>query len=277
MARCGCGGGQSGAQITAGDNVAVSGTGSAANPYVISAQTDCTEVRGCLHGGAGVAYDPATGVFSAALSGQAGNNVTVAPDGGLFVPTGAATVSTRCGLAGDGSGSAPLTVPTSAWPYACDIDANAGDLFCDSAGQLRADLPPRLTYVEDAVTTSFANVPVPAGTAIQPAHTDTLVIPNPDPCRPAVVIYETEADVSFDFPVGSAAAAGMGGDEMQFFANRGTTSVLGLHWQMTKVQQRTIPAGATLNEPFVVSIGRGGGGATYTRVQTQMRAWIFNL
>jgi hypothetical protein len=126
LARCGCGGAQCGCTIIAEDNAAVDGTGSAANPHVVSAVTDCAEVRTCLHNGPGVANDPATGTFSAALSGQAGNNVALGPDGGLFVPTGAATVNVGYGPAGDGSGSDPVHAVTGTWPYPCSVDSMGG-------------------------------------------------------------------------------------------------------------------------------------------------------
>jgi len=107
LARCGCGGAQCGCAVVAGDNTQISGTGSAANSFVIIAETSCPGIRARLHGTAGVAYDEASGTFSVVLSGQAGSNLTVNGDGGLFVPTAGAMVSTGCGLTGDGSGSAP--------------------------------------------------------------------------------------------------------------------------------------------------------------------------
>jgi hypothetical protein len=243
---------------------------------VIDAVTDCTVVRQCLSGGPGVTYDAATGAFSADLSGDAGNNLVLRPDG-LFVPTGAATVATGCGLVGNGAGSTPVRVNTSPWAWPCNIDTNAGRVYCDSAGALRTDPPPRLTYTEDGITTTYADPAVPTGTNVT-VRTDTLNIPNPDPCRGAVVIFEAEVDVDFDLPVGARAAAGIGGDEMQAFVNRGTATMADVHWQMTKVQRRTIPQGqASLAESLVVSMGQGAGGATYNRIATQMRAWIFNI
>ncbi len=77
LARCGCGGGQCNCAIAAGDNVTLSGSGSVANPYVVSASLGCEDVRPCLSGTGGVDYNPGTGVISADLSEQAGNNLTL--------------------------------------------------------------------------------------------------------------------------------------------------------------------------------------------------------
>lgn len=294
--------------MVAGTNSTVSGTGSPANPFVISSQVQCTAVRPCLSAGTGItynpttgvisanfsevpcsvvrpclsagdgaAYDPATGVITAHLSGQGGNNLSIGPDGGLFVPTGAATISVGCGLVGNGAMANPVTPAVSAWPWPCSIDTHAGGVYCDSNGNLRSELPPRLTYVETSTTTMFNNAPVPTPTTGQVVHTDNLDMINPDPCRDALVLYEAEVDVDWDLPVGGAAAAGISTDEMQYFINRGSVQINDVHWQMTKVQKRSIPAGGTLTEPINVTMSRGSAGASYNRIQTQQRAWIFNI
>ncbi|WP_225846880.1 hypothetical protein [Streptomyces sp. HPF1205] len=103
MAGCECGDNQCGYSNLASDNAAVSGTGSTATPYVINGQTDCTQVRSCLHGTTAGAYDQA----GAAVPGPTGN-VILRSDGGLFAPAGAAMVNVRCGLSGDGSCLAPV-------------------------------------------------------------------------------------------------------------------------------------------------------------------------
>lgn len=339
MARCGCGGTSCGCALVAGDNVAVSGTGSAANPFVISSSVPCSAVRPCLSAGTGITYSSATGVIAAdfsaipcsvirpclsagtgityssatgqisadfsavpctavrpclsagngasynsgtgvvtaRLSPQAGNNIVFAPDGGLFVPTGAATVTTGCGLTGNGSAGSPVKAVTSAWGYACDLDAQAGKVYCDSSGALRSEPPPTLTYTETAVTTTFSHAAVPTGTSGTAVHTDNLTITNPDPCRAATVVYEAEVDIDYDLPVGGGAAAGISTDEMQYFINRGSATINDVHWQVTKVQRRTIPAGGTLVEPIVVTMSRGSAGAAYNRIQTQQRAWVFAM
>jgi hypothetical protein len=139
LARCGCGGGICNCHWVAGPGITIDGSGSTANPAVISAETSCEDVRACLSAGPGASYDPAAGVVSAKVSTQAGNNLTVQPDGSLFVPTGAATVSVGCGLSGDGSGSAPVTAKTSAWTHAVPVTQYGGTVACDTNGTLRGE------------------------------------------------------------------------------------------------------------------------------------------
>lgn len=328
MARCGCGGGQCTCTVVAGTGVTVDGSGSVANPYIVSAEgvtcdqvrpcfsagdgaaydpatgviearpstdagnnlefgtdgglmvpdgVDCDQVRPCFSAGDGAAYDAATGVISGRLSGDAGNNATFGTDGGYYVPTGAATVTTDCGLTGDGSGGAPLTVATGTWPYACDVDANAGEVYCDSSGVLRTDPPSQATYTQDSVNQQYADTPVPTDFPGVPVETRTLEIINPDPCREAFVVAEVEVDVDFDLPPDSTAMYGIATDEMFHIANTGSSTMTDAHVQTTKVYNRVIPPGGTLNEPLQIIMGRGSGGATYNRIQSFMRAFIFNL
>lgn len=273
MARCGCGGAQCGCTVIAGDNATIAGTGSAANPYIITAVTDCTEVRACLHDGQGVAYVPGTGTFSAELSPQAGNNIVFAADGGLYVPAGAATVSTGCGLGGDGAASAPLHVNTVTWPYACPVDTRAGGVYCDASGTLRSDPPKQLGFFTAGANVAFANVLVP--TALTTVVTNTTAIVNPDPCRAATVIVNVEADASFMLPAGAGGAFAINGDEMWYVRNEGTAADNNIHAQLAKTFQLTVPAGGTVNQVSTVGMTRGSAAARYNRVQWAIRAWLF--
>lgn len=329
MARCGCGGGQCACSVIAGPGVTVDGSGSVANPYIISTEvtcdqvrpcftagdgasydpatgvigarpsTDagneleygsdggllvpssevtCEDVRPCISAGPGVSYDPETGVIEADLSEDAGNNLVIGGDGGLYVPAGSATVATGCGLTGDGSAADPVTAVTGTWEYeGCDVDTAGGQVYCDSTGALRTDPRSTALYVQDQVNQQLADTEVPPDLPAILVETRTLDIVNPDPCREAFVICEVEADVDFVLPPGSGAAYGMATDEMHYVANTGTTTVEDSHVQTTKVYHRTIPPGETLVEPLDIILGRGTGGATYNRVQTFMRAFVFNL
>ncbi|MFF4146884.1 hypothetical protein ACFY0A_37415 [Streptomyces sp. NPDC001698] len=111
-------GGEGGAPsvVTAGDtNTAdntVSGTGSAADPYVVTTDVildpappgggsnlakagpdglyvECADVRQCFSAGDGAAYDPATGEIRVRISGDAGNTTTIGGDGGIYTPAAA--------------------------------------------------------------------------------------------------------------------------------------------------------------------------------------------
>ena len=262
--------------VQAGDRATVTGTGTAGDPYVVSADPpSCEDVRPCLVAGDGIDYDAATGVVAARPSTDAGNGLGFGTDGGLLVPA-AEPLTAGCGLTGDGSAGAPLSAAVAAWPYACDLDANAGGVYCDSAGQLRSEPRPLATFVQDQQVLNPANlvVPTPQDTVVA-EH--TLVIDNPDPCRPAFVMVEGEADADFNLPPGSGAALGITTDEMSYVANNGATTLLDVHVQGTKVVHTTIPAGGSINFTITITMGRGSGGATYNRVQSYLRAFVFVL
>ncbi|NBM15780.1 hypothetical protein [Streptomyces sp. GC420] len=255
----------------------MSGSGSAANPYVISTEVTCDQVRPCLSAGAGATYDPATGVISADLSGQAGNNLTIAPDGGLFVPTGSATVTAGCGLTGDGSGGAPLAVATGTWPYPCDPDAAGGVIVCGADGVLRGEPRGQVNYVQLSESRTYADLAVPADLTV--VDTFTLNVTNPDQCRPAMVLVEREVDVDFILPAGAGASYGHDTDQMYYMRNTGSSTMTDVHTQTTKLYQAVSAlapgAGAVIQLP--VTMDRGSGGATYNRIQAFIRAILISL
>ncbi|MXM67084.1 hypothetical protein GR925_27545 [Streptomyces sp. HUCO-GS316] len=235
----------------------------------------CAQVRPCLSGVNGVTYDPVTGVISADISTDAGNTLALGTDTGLFVP--AATVAVGCGLNGTGAVADPLLVETVAWPFPCPVDANGGDLYCDSTGRLRTFPRPLASFVQDQQILTPAATAVPAAQDTEVA-THTLVINNPDPCRDAFVMIEGEVDADFTLPAGnSGAALGIATDEMSFVFNKGATVANDVHIQGTKVVQATIAPGGSLNFVLSIRMGRGAGGATYDRIQSFLRAFVFNL
>ncbi|MGX1301319.1 3D (Asp-Asp-Asp) domain-containing protein [Streptomyces albogriseolus] len=325
--------------VEAGTNVTVSGTGTAADPYVVSAAggggvstvvqaadtptvdttvtgdgspgdpyevsaavildpappgggtnlvhagpdglyTECADVRGCLAAGDGITYDAGTGVIAAeGTVVEAGTGVTVTGSGTTADPYEVSTVplETGCGLTGDGSSTSPLAAVVAAWPYACDVDANAGGVYCDSTGQLRSEPRGSITFQQDQQVLDFADVAVPAPQDTEVA-THTITVNNPDPCRPAFVIMEGEADADFVLPVGAGAALGIATDETWYLRNTGTTAMNDTHAQATKVVNGgTIAPGGSLNFTLSIRMGRGSGGATYNRVQSFLRAFIIVL
>ena len=254
---------------TAGNQLVLDGDG-----LYVPAVT-CAQVRPCLSGINGVTYDPATGVISADISTDAGNVLALGTDTGLFVP--AATVAVGCGLNGTGAVADPLVVETVAWPFPCDVTANGGDLYCDANGRLRTNPPPMASFVQDQqiLTPAATAVPAPQDTEVA---THTLTINNPDPCRPAFVMIEGEVDADFTLPAGnSSAALGIATDEMSFVFNKGATAANDVHIQGTKVVNATIAPGGSLNFVLSIRMGRGSGGATYDRIQSFLRAFVFNL
>jgi hypothetical protein len=285
----------------------VTGTGTAADPYEVSADVildptppgggsnliqagpdglflECAQVRTCLTAGTGIDYDAATGTIAAeGTVVEAGTGVTVTGTGSAADPYEVSAVppDTGCGLTGDGSAGAPLAAAVAAWPYPCDVDAQAGGVYCDSTGQLRSEPRGSISYLQDQQILDFANVTVPTPEDTEVA-THTLNITNPDPCRPAFVIMEGEADADFNLPVGAGAALGIATDEMSYLRNSGTTAILDTHVQGTKVVPGvpgggTIPPGGNLAFTLSIRMGRGSGGATYNRIQSFLRAYIIVL
>jgi hypothetical protein len=276
VARCGCGGGLCNCSVEAGTNVTVSGSGSAANPYVVSADIPCTTVRACLSAGPGVNYDAATGAISADISAQAGNNLVQGPDG-LYVPTGAATVNTGCGLTGDGSAGTPLAVAVGTWPYACDPDTAGGVIVCGSDGVLRGEPRGQVNFAQHTESRTYADLAVPNSLTV--VDTFSLNITNPDPCRAAIILVEREVDVDFILPAGAGAAYGHDTDQMYYMRNTGSSTMTDVHTQTTKLYQ-ALPAlapgaGALVSLP--VSMDRGSGSATYNRIQVFIRAIMISL
>jgi hypothetical protein len=262
--------------VQAGTNTTVTGTGSTLNPYVVSAVMNCVEVRNCLSNGAGVAFNRTTGVISADISEDAGNNLVMRPNG-MYVPAGAATVTAGCGILGDGSASSPVRANVAAWPFTCPIGANGGAVYCDAAtGRLRTDPPFRARYREASINDAFTARTVPA--AETTVDTVSINLTNPDPCREAFVLVHRTVDVDFNLPAdGGQAASGVAGDDLNYMKNTGTTSMTAWHGQHSVMHQVTIPAGGTVAIPLNVTVGRGAGGATYSRIQATVRAWLFSI
>jgi hypothetical protein len=141
LARCGCSGTCS-CNFQAGPGISLAGTGSTSDPVIISATggtIDCDDVRPCLSAGQGISYNPATGLISARLSTDAGNQVTFGGDGGLYNAGGGggglAAVATTDSPCLDFSGNGQVGSPLTASPI---VDPVAGNLLACSATGLRA-------------------------------------------------------------------------------------------------------------------------------------------
>ena len=275
MARCSCGS-ECGCNLVAGTNTTVTGSGTPANPWTVSALTNCDQVRDCLSDGNGISYNDTTGVISACLSTDANNNIVFGTDGCLFVPTGAATVTPGCGLTGNGAAATPIQVNVQPWPYPCDVTAAAGGAYCDANGELRTEPPNRAAFVQSSLGQSFPGNPlIPAGEPDQTIASLDLTITNPDTCRPALVILFQEADVDLNLPPGSEGGYGIDTDDMVHLANYGDTLITREHVQVDKLINLTLAAGASTTYTMNVTANRGAGGAFYTRVQATLRAWVF--
>lgn len=275
MARCGCGG-ECSCALVAGDNIQVSGSGTSTVPWVVTAVTNCAEVRQCLSGVDGVDYDPVTGEIGVCVSPDVGNNITRDANGCLFVAGAPGTVQVGCGLTGDGSALDPVTVDTLPWPFACTPEANGSVVTCDANGQLRGEPPYHTYFFQSLQQQDFpANPAVPAGDDVV-VHTFSFDVTNPDPCRSMRVLQWRDLDVDFNLPAGSDAASGISTDEMTHVTNNGTATNFDEHTQIGKVTQpnAVLAPGATVTLTLEAALGKGSGGATYNRIQGSFRVWM---
>ncbi|MFB7496103.1 hypothetical protein ACFC09_15650 [Streptomyces sp. NPDC056161] len=275
MAQFGCGGSRCTCQVTAGPGVTVIGNGSPGAPYVIGVgpgAVTCDQVRPCISAGGGASYDPATGVIGVDLSETPGNTLVLGPDG-LYVPP--ATVG--CGLTGNGSVSSPVQANTGSWPYPCDVDAAAAGVYCDSGGQLRGEPIPKARFQQSTLGKAYPGAPLVPTTAEEVVEELQLPIVNPDKCRAAVTILFQEVDVDLNLPRGGAGGAGIDGDDMMHLANEGSATITREHVQVGKLTNLVLSPGETLTRTMQITMGRGAGGATYTRIQATLRAWVFSL
>lgn len=278
MARCNCGGAECGCNLAAGDNVTINGSGSGANPWTVNAVTNCAEVRQCLSANQGAAYNPATGVISVCVSPDANNALTRDANGCLYVQAGASTVVTDgCGLSGNGSVGDPLSVNTQAWPYTCDLGANATGVYCDpETGELRGDPPMRYDFFGQSINQTPATpITVPAGVQ-QTIRTITMDITNPDPCREAHVLLMREVDMELDLPINSRAGIGIDGAEVNSLSNTGNAMVDQTHALSTRLSEFTLAPGATQAVTYNMTAGGGSGGAVITVIKGALRAWVWS-
>lgn len=271
MARCGCGA-SGGGVIVNGPNTVVTGSGTAASPYQITAHTDCDEARACLSQGDGITYTAGTGVIAARLSGTAGNAIIIGGDGGLYASPNNNTVNSGPGVLGNGSVGSPVRANVSAWPYAGAIGTYGQGVFVDGAGLLKS--PPM--QVVDFVTTSadrtYADLAV--NTTASPVTADTFVTPlaNPDPNRSCAVIIVREVKVRFTLPASSSASISIDGVDSGRQWNMGGSSIAGAGVTMTRMfKSNDLPPGGTSSYNLVVGTLNGTGSSTYSRIETSVR------
>lgn len=175
MARCGCASSTCNCVVEAGANVAVTGSGSALDPYVIAAS-------GGGGGGSTLVQVTDSPTIDLSLTG----------DGSLATPYNiAAAIKAGCGITTDGSGVAVNTAAAFAalTRRNCDDDSDEPGtvplpgpdtqgmvVYCDTAGDLRTK-PEKFTDVE---TTGANEAHVPAATVLPfSSSIITLTITNP--------------------------------------------------------------------------------------------------
>lgn len=77
-------------------------------------------------------------------------------------------------------------------------------------------------------------------------------------------------------PPGSGAMAGIDGDDMNYLGNQGNATIFNTHSQDNKLSVFTLDPGATRTITMNVEAGRGSGGATITKIQKSIRAWVWS-
>ncbi len=235
ISRCGCGG-ECACSLVAGTNVQVTGSGTSAVPWVVSALTNCAQVRTCISANDGAEYNPVTGVIGVCVSPNAGNGLTQDANGCLYVAGAPGTVVAGCGLTGDGSVATPIKANTGVWPFTCPPETNGSVVACDATGLLKGEPPYHTYYFESLQEQLFpANPTVPAGDDVV-VQTFSFPITNPDPCRIMRVIVWRDLDVSFDLPPGADATSGISTDDMTHVDNAGTGTET-THTQVGKITQ----------------------------------------
>ncbi|MEV3913018.1 hypothetical protein [Streptomyces canus] len=184
---------------------------------------------------------------------------------------------TGCGLTGDGTAAAPLAAHVGTWPYACDLDTVAGSVYCDPAtDELRAD-PPYWADFQGNQATTLLSTPLRVPAAEQAViDTVSVDITNPDLCRRAIGLLFREVDLDFVLPPNSGAMAGIDGDDMNYFGNQGNGTIFNTHSQDNKLSVFTLNPGETRTITMNVEAGRGSGGATITKIQKSIRAWVWS-
>lgn len=125
-------------------------------------------------GGVTTVTDTSTVDMTLTGSGTAGDPYDISAE--VLPPT------LGCGLTGTGTGADPLATNTALWGWACDLDAEASGVYCDSTGQLRSEPEHYSVAVEE---------PVIAPMVLSPGAVDTMTdlfevqaqITNPSNCR----------------------------------------------------------------------------------------------
>lgn len=237
------------------------------------ADTGANSVRSMLSAQDGVKYNSLTGVFSADISTDPGNNLTLDGFGRLFVPTGAATVSVGPGILGNGSGGNPVRANVASWPYATAPVTGAEGIFVNPVGGQLVGAPVQVAdYVVSNISRTYANLPVAAGGTSVAADTFAVTLTNPDPNRSCRVIIEREVNVRFTLPgVGgggpSTASFTIDGVEAQILGNAGSSTQSNINSGVTKTfKSANLGPGASSSYTLTVGTKLGTGSATYSQI-----------
>lgn len=201
MARCGCGSSACNCVIQAGSGTTVSGQGTPAAPYIVSATdqglttvADTPTVDMSISGD-GEAGDPYVISGVVKLSAEDGNLITANADGLVLTCdevaacAAPADLTVGCGLEGNGSVASPARVKGLVpWPFACP-ETEAGELYCGADGSILA-APPQVCINHQiglgpmiGMAGFCTLVPVTATRTRLSTQVNRTTFTNPDPCR----------------------------------------------------------------------------------------------
>lgn len=280
MARCGCGASGGGVLVN-GDNTVVTGTGTAANPYMVAAHTDCAEARACLSQGNGIAYTAGTGVIAARLSSTGGNAIVFGVDGGLYASPNNNTVTTGPGVLGNGSVGNAVRANVASWPFATTADLNGSGIYVDSGGVLKGEPGYPTYYTESSVTRNFTapNLAVPAGAVVNVDSPFTFNITNPSATRSVMVVSDREFDAKLVLPAGGAATVAVDGVEVYRMQNTGGSQMTGVHsWVGRRVQETaSLAPGASMNLSMQPQLGGGAASSLVSQLVMSFRVLMFAI
>lgn len=245
--------------------------------------SSASAVRSVLSAGNGLTYNSATGVFSACISADAGNNLTFGSDNCLYVPTGTATVSTGPGILGNGSGGSPVRANVATWPFPTAVGTNAQGVYVNGSGQLIGAPAQMVDMTQTQIVRTYPDNPVNTGPGSSPADSFAFTFTNPDPNRSCKVIVTREADVRFTLPgtdlTGpSSAAWTLDLDPVYKYDNPGDIALANIGTQVTSVfEAADLPPGGSA--PYTLQIGtlQGAGGATYDRISITLNVLYISI
>jgi hypothetical protein len=273
----------------------LTGTGTGSDPYQLTGNVNvapapnlltagpdglavaCEDVQDCvgqaIAAGQGVAYDDAGNAISALLSADAGNVVAFGSDGGLFAVGAGQPVAVGCGLTGDGSAGAPLTVAAAQWGFPCDAAANGESLACGDDGLLYG--APVQTVWNPGFSGGALTFTPPAGTSADNYERFfTLTLTNPDPCRVMRGLALLSATHRVTLDANADIAVLISGDAHHRWSN-GTTGPRQMFHRMQAWLVLNIPPGGT--QALNWSVGSNLGSGTGTVIQTACSVRVFGV
>lgn len=243
------------------------------------ADTGAQSVRSMLSAQDGVKYNSLTGVFSADISPNAGNNLTLDGSGRLFVPTGSATVSVGPGILGNGSGPNPVRANVSAWPYVTAPVTGAEGVFVNPATGVLVSAPAqRVDFVSTTISRTYADLAVSTNSTPVAADTFNVTLTNPDPNRSCMVVIWREVKMRFGLPANSDASFSIDGVDAGRQINKGSVTGNSVGLTVTSsFKSANLGPGAASSYTLTVGTLNGTGSSTYNRIDVAFRVLYIGM